>query len=87
MWRKLFYGKIINIGGEAEVDNRVDISVTIATIGEGGKSVKVKAVLNYNDFYAIVDSAFQRGSYVKVTGILTSTKRLVCLTMAKIEVL
>lgn len=84
---KTFYGKIINIGGEAEVDNRVDISVTIATIGEGGKSLKVKAILNNNDYYAIVDSAFQNGLDVKVSGILTSTMRSICLTPATIEVL
>ena len=84
---KTFYGKIINIGGEAEVDNRVDISVTIATIGQGGKSLKVKAILNNNDFYAIVDNAFQNGLDVKVSGILTSTMRSICLTPATIEIL
>lgn len=84
---KSFYGKIINIGGEAEIDNRVDVSVIIATIGVGGKSLKVKAILNYNDYYSVVDNAFQNGLDVKVTGILTSTKRSILLSMAKIEIL
>lgn len=83
---KTYFGKIINIGGEPEIDDRVDVAVTVATIGDGGKSVRVKAILNYNDFYTTIDNAFQNGLDVKVTGILTSTKRSILLSFAKIEI-
>lgn len=83
---KTYFGKIINIGGEPEIDDRVDVAVTVATIGDGGKSIRVKAILNYNDFYTTIDNAFQNGLDVKVTGILTSTKRSILLSFAKIEI-
>ncbi len=83
---KTYFGKIINIGGEPEIDDRVDVAVTVATIGDEGKSIRVKAILNYNDFYTTIDNAFQNGLDVKVTGILTSTKRSILLSFAKIEI-
>lgn len=82
---KSFYGKIINISGEPEVYDRHNVMVTVAAIGEEGKRINVKVELNYNQYFNIVDVAFQSGTNVKVTGIMTSTAKTTKLSDATIE--
>lgn len=82
---KTFYGKIINISGEAEVDERHSVLVTIAAIGEEGNRINVKVELNYSQYFSVVDAAFQSGANVKVTGIMTSTTKTTKLSGATIE--
>lgn len=82
---KSFYGKIVNINGKPEVDERQNILVTVTTIGENNKCINVKVELNYNQYFGIVDAAFQEGSNVKVTGITSSTEKTIKLSDAKIE--
>ena len=82
---KTYYGKIVNISGDAEVDNRLEITVTIATIGDGGKRINVKAKLNYEQYFQTVDNAFQNGSNVKIVGVVESTTRTPTLCRANIE--
>lgn len=82
---KTFYGKITNISGEAEVDERHSVVVTVATIGEEGNRINVKVELNYNQYFGVVDEAFQTGANVKVTGIMTSTAKTTKLSDATIE--
>lgn len=82
---KTYYGKIVNISGDAEVDNRLEITITIATIGDGGKRINVKAKLNYEQYFQTVDNAFQNGSNVKIVGIVESTTRTPTLCRANIE--
>ena len=74
---KSFYGKIVNIGAEAEIDNRVMVDIKVATIGENLKTITINASLNYSQYFSIVDTAFQTGSDVKVTGITSSTAKSV----------
>lgn len=80
-----FYGKIIKIEAEADVDNRKVVDVKIATIGAELRTVTVSATLNYGDFFDLVQQAFQQGLTVKVTGIRTSTARSIKLSGARIE--
>lgn len=82
----VFYGKITNIGAEAEVDNRTMVDIKIATIGENMRTVTVNATLNYNQYFQVVDSAFQTGADVKVSGIKTTTAKSIKLTDASIEI-
>lgn len=79
---KSFYGKIINIGGEPEIQNRETVTITVAAIGEGGKSIKIKAELNYHEYYEVIDSAFRNGLDVKIKGTLNSTQRTISLSQA-----
>lgn len=83
---KTFFGKITNIAGEAEVENRDEISVIVAAIGDEKKCIKVKTMLNFSQYYEVVEEAFQRGADVKITGTLKSLKRQTILTSAKIEI-
>lgn len=80
-----FYGKIIKVEAEAEVDNRKVVDVKIATIGAELRTVTVSATLNYVDYFTLVQQAFQEGLTVKVTGIRTSTARSIKLSGARIE--
>lgn len=82
---KTYFGKIINIGAEAEVNSRNMVDIKIATIGEGMRTITVNASLNYSEYFAIVDNAFQTGADVKITGIKTSTARSIKLNNARIE--
>ena len=84
---KSFYGKIVNIGAEAEIDNRVMVDIKVATIGENLKTITINASLNYSQYFSIVDTAFQTGSDVKVTGITSSTAKSVNIKDATIELL
>ena len=84
---KSFYGKIVNIGAEAEIDNRVMVDIKVATIGENLKTITINASLNYSQYFSIVDTAFQTGSDVKVTGITSSTAKSVKIKDATIELL
>lgn len=84
---KSFYGKIVNIGAEAEIDNRVMVDIKVATIGENLKTITINASLNYFQYFSIVDTAFKTGSDVKVTGLTTSTVRCVKVKDAAIELL
>ncbi|MDE5758269.1 MAG: hypothetical protein K2H85_06610, partial [Allobaculum sp.] len=63
-----YYGKIVNINGEPELDKREDVLITVATINDKGKIQKVKCSLNYTEYYSVIDEAFQDSLTVKVTG-------------------
>jgi hypothetical protein len=81
-----FYGKIVKVEAEAEVDNRKVVDVKIATIGEELRTVTVNASLNYAEYFGLVQQAFQDGLDVKVSGIRTSTARSIKLSDAIIEI-
>lgn len=81
-----FYGKIVKVEAEAEVDNRKVVDVKIATIGEELRTVTVNASLNYAEYFGLVQQAFQDGLDVRVSGIRTSTARSIKLSDAMIEI-
>ena len=83
---KTYVGKIINIGAEAEVNNREMVDIKVAVIGENLRTMTVNVSLSYTDNITVVDQAFQTGADVKVTGIKTSTSRSVKLSNASIEI-
>lgn len=83
---KVYYGKIINIGAEAEVDNRTMVDVKVAVVGDGLRTVSVNASLNYSEYFEIVDHAFQTGSDVKIKGIMMISGRRIKLENATIEI-
>lgn len=82
---KTYFGKIINIGAAAEVDNRNIVDVKIAAIGEGLRTITVNAALSYSEYFSVVDNAFQTGADIKITGTKTSTPRCIKLNNARIE--
>lgn len=81
-----FFGKIKEIGADAEVNNRNLVGIKIATIGDNLRPITVSATLDYVLYFDIVNQAFQSGSDVKVTGTKTSTSRSIKLSDASIEI-
>lgn len=82
-----YFGKITNIGTEAEIENRTVFDIKVATIGENLRTVYVVANLSYSEFFLLADKAFQEGANVKITGIRTTTARSIKLKEASIEVM
>lgn len=81
-----YFGKITNIGTEAEIENRIVFEIKVATIGENLRTVYVVATLSYSEFFFLADKAFQEGANVKITGVRTTTARSIKLKEASIEV-
>ena len=80
-----YFGKIVNIGAEAEVGNRDTVDIKFATIGENMRTITVTATLNYAKYFNIVEQAFQTGADIKVSGIKSSTAKSIRLDSATIE--
>lgn len=81
-----YFGKITNIGAEAEIENRTVFDIKVATIGENLRTVYVTATLSYSDYFLLADKAFQEGANVKIAGIKTTTARSIKMKEASIEV-
>lgn len=81
-----YFGKITNIGTEAEIENRTVFDIRVATIGENLRTVYVIATLSYSEYFLLADRAFQEGANVKIIGLKTTTARSVKLKDASIEV-
>ena len=81
-----FFGKIKEIGADAEVNNRNLVGIKIATIGDNLRPITVSATLDYALYFDIVNQAFQSGSDIKVTGAKTSTSHSIKLSDATIEI-
>lgn len=82
---KTYYGKITNISGAAEIDNREKLIITIATIGDDNQKVSVKVELDNSEFGHIVTDAFENGANIRASGTYTTTARSIKLIDALIE--
>ena len=84
---KTYYGKITNISGAAEIDNREKLIVTIATIGEDNQKLSVKVELDNSEYAHIVSEAFENGANIKASGTFTTQARSIKLVEANIKIL
>lgn len=73
--RKTIFGKIINLSGDANPENRDDFSITVLTLGEDNDKQRVTVRLNYANYYHVVSEAFENGHVVRVSGIFSSASR------------
>ena len=83
--QKIFYGKISSIGSNPNVNEREHVEVQVAVIGDDNKTMNIKAKLNYQQYFSIVNSAFEEGSNIRITGIFSSTGRAKKMENASIE--
>lgn len=81
-----FFGKIIDIGGEAELTKRSNINVKIATIGNEGRKITVQAELDWLTYFEVAEYAFEYAKDVKLSGLLNKTGNTKKLSDAKIEI-
>lgn len=71
--RKEYIGRINTLKAKPELNDREDIVVSIATIGDDGKSLIVHAKLNNELYGAVATTAFETGAFVRISGILKTT--------------
>lgn len=84
--QKTFFGKIKDIGGNEELNNRSDITIKLVAIGDEGRKITVQAQLPFTTCYSIVDEAFENANTVKVTGTLNKVGYINKLSNASIEI-
>lgn len=84
---KTFFGKITEIGGEAELNNRSSINIKVATIGDEGRKITVQAELSYTAFFEVVEEAFEYAKNIKITGMLNKSGSIKKLSNASIEIM
>lgn len=72
---KTIYGKIVNLAGDANPEDRDVFSITLLTLGEDNDKQRVTVKLNYSAYYHVVSEAFENGHVVRVSGIYSSAAR------------
>ena len=82
---KTFCGKISSISGDANIENREIITIVVAAIDDDLRKTNVKVELNSHTYLSLVTDAFESGSNVIVTGILSTTAKSTKLTNARIQ--
>ena len=70
--KQVYYGKISDVGGEPNIDNRDSINVSVAVIDENDRLNTVKFVLPNARQTEVLD-AFDSGRNIKVEGVVISS--------------
>ena len=70
--KQVYYGKISDVGGEPNLDNRDSINISVAVIDENERLNTVKLILP-NTRQTEVLSAFDSGRNIKVSGVVASS--------------
>lgn len=73
--RKTVFGKIVNMSGDADPENREMFSITLLAISEDLENQHITVRLNYLENYHLVSDAFENGHVVRVSGIYSSAAR------------
>lgn len=72
---KTIFGKIVNMSGDANPEDRDLFSITLLTLGDDNDNQRVIVRLNYVAYYRVVSQAFENGLVVRVTGLFSSASR------------
>ena len=70
--KQVYYGKISDVGGEPNIDNRDSISISVAVVDENDRLNTVKLNLP-NSRQTEVLSAFDYGRNIKVEGVVIAS--------------
>ena len=73
--QKSYYGKIDNINANPDVENREYVQIRLVDIGDDNKKVNIQSKLNYAAYYSVVNTAFESGANVKLSGLCKNTGR------------
>lgn len=73
--QKTYYGKIDNINANPDIENREYVQIRLVTIGDDNKKVNIQSKLDYNTYYSVVNTAFESGANVKLSGLYRNTGR------------
>lgn len=69
---KTFYGKIESISADSEIDKREYVGIRLIIIDDNNRKSTIQSKLNYQQFYSIVQNAFDNGLTVRLSGKLKS---------------
>lgn len=83
--QKVYYGKITNIAGAAEIESREKLNITVASIGDEGQKITIRVELDNSMYSQLVTEAFNQGANVRVEGLQTLKSTSVLLQNATIE--
>lgn len=72
---KTIFGKIINMSGDANPEDRDVFTITLLTLGEDNDKQHIIVRLKYVESYHVVSQAFENGLVVRVTGSYSSASR------------
>lgn len=72
---KTIFGKIINMSGDANPEDRDVFTITLLTLGDDNDKQHIIVRLNYAESYHVVSQAFENGLVVRVTGTYSSASR------------
>lgn len=73
--QKPYYGKIDSINANPDIENREYVQIRLVTIGDDNKKVNIQCKLDYNTYYSVVNTAFESGANVKLSGLYRNNGR------------
>lgn len=82
-----FYGKIYNINANPDIENREYIQIRLAAIGDDLKKITIQSKLDYNKYYSVVNTAFESGANVKLSGLFRNTGQQKWIENGHLEIL
>ncbi len=85
--QRTFYGKIDNINANPNVENREYVQIRLVVIGDDLKKLNIQSKLDYNTYYTIVNTAFESGANVKLSGLFRNTGQQKWIENGHIEML
>lgn len=72
---KTVYGKIENMSGNANPEDRDMLTIKLVTIGDDNEKQHIVVILNNARYYGVVSDAFEHGRIVRVCGIYKTSGR------------
>lgn len=83
---KTFFGKIVNMSGDANPEERDMLTITLVAIGDDNEKQHIIVRLNNASYYGVVSNAFEHGRVVRVSGSYTSSGRKKTIDEGKISI-
>lgn len=72
---KTVYGKIENMSGNANPEDRDMLTIKLVTIGDDNEKQHIVVILNNARYYGVVSDAFEHGRIVRICGIYKTSGR------------
>lgn len=72
---KSYYGKIDSINANPDVESREYVQIRLVAIGDDSKKVNIQSKLDYATYYSMVNTAFESGVNVKLSGVYRNIGR------------
>lgn len=84
---KSYYGKIDSINANPDVESREYVQIRLVAIGDDSKKVNIQSKLDYATYYSMVNTAFESGANVKLSGLYRDVGRQKWIENGHLEIL